>query len=140
MSTNIQRLKAFLYFCVILMTISGIVATADRNAIIGFKNKTVGSNEDNVIHSYGGEAKKNFHLIPAIAASINESKIDDLKKDPRVAYIENDSVYQVADEYTSAWGVKYIGSQPVHNQSINGTGVKIAVLDTGIDYTHPDPI
>lgn len=140
MSTNIQRLKAFLYFCVILMTISGIAATADRNAIIGFKNKTVGSNEDNVIHSYGGEAKKNFHLIPAIAASINESKIDDLKKDPRVAYIENDSVYQVADEYTSAWGVKYIGSQPVHNQSINGTGVKIAVLDTGIDYTHPDPI
>lgn len=140
MNTNIQKLKAFLYFCVIFMTISGIAAAADRNVIIGFKNKTVGPNEDNVIHSHGGAAKKNFHLIPAIAASINESKIDDLKKDPRVAYIENDSVYQAADEYTSAWGVKYIGSQPVHNQNINGSGVKIAVLDTGIDYSHPDLI
>ncbi|SNQ59503.1 hypothetical protein MNV_120070 [Candidatus Methanoperedens nitroreducens] len=26
----------------------------------------------------------------------------------------------------------------VHNQSINGPGVKIAVLDTGIDYNHED--
>ena len=26
----------------------------------------------------------------------------------------------------------------VHNQNIIGTGVKIAVLDTGIDYNHPD--
>lgn len=44
----------------------------------------------------------------------------------------------MTDEYSSSWGVKYIGSQQVYNQNIIGTGVKIAVLDTGIDYNHPD--
>jgi subtilisin len=69
---------------------------------------------------------------------MSDENITKLKKDPKVAYIVNDSIYQATDEYTSAWGVQYIGSQTVHNQNINGTGVKIAVLDTGINYTHPD--
>lgn len=137
MSITTQRLKVFLYFCAILMIISGIAAAADRNVIIGFKN-TVGANEENIVHGHGGVAKKNFHLIPAIAASIDESKIDELKKDPNVAYVEDDKIYNATDEYTSSWGVQHIGSEIVHDQGITGAGVKVAVLDTGIDYNHID--
>jgi hypothetical protein len=104
MSPNTQRLKVLLYFCAILLIISGIASAADINVIIGFKNKTVGPNEDNIIHNFNGTVKKNFHIIPAITVSINESNLSLLKKDPRVAYIVNDSVFQIADEYTSAWG------------------------------------
>ena len=82
--------------------------------------------------------KKDFHLINAVSARIPEDKIEEMKKDPRVAYIVNDTIFRMTDEYSSSWGVQYIGSQPVHNQSIIGTGVKIAVLDTGIDYNHED--
>src|SRR5207244_6996323 len=32
--------------------------------------------------------------------------------------------------------VPYIGATAVQNAGVNGTGVRVAVLDTGIDYTH----
>src|SRR3989441_874086 len=34
--------------------------------------------------------------------------------------------------------VPYIGAQAVHNLGFDGTGVRVAVLDSGIDYTHAD--
>lgn len=135
---NKKQLKLIIYSCIILIMINGIAfAGADRDVIIGFK-KSVGQSEEALIHSHGGIAKKSFHLIPAIAAKVPEGEIEKMKKDSRIAYIENDAIFKMADEYSSSWGVQYIGSQSVHNQNINGTGVKIAVLDTGIDYNHED--
>jgi len=118
------------------MTING-VAGADQDVIVGFKNKP-GPSEEALIHSHGGIAKKSFHLISAIAAKIPEGEIEKMKKDKRVVYIEYDKTFKTSDEYTSSWGVQRINSDIVHNQGITGTGVKIAILDTGIDYTHGD--
>lgn len=139
---NIMRMvQKVIIFCTIFIMINGIIngvaLTADRDVIIGFK-KPVGPSEEALIHSHGGIAKKSFHLIPAIAARLSEDKIEELKKDPRIAYIEKERIYKAADEYSNSWGVQHIGTQTVHNQSIYGDGVKIAVLDTGIDYNHPD--
>lgn len=128
--------RIFLIFCAIFM-ISGIALAADRDVIIGF-HQPVGLSEKALINNHGGVVKKSFHLIPAIAARVPENKIEGMKKDPRIAYIEDDKIFEAADEYTSSWGVLHIGSNAVHAQSINGTGVKIAVLDTGIDYNHED--
>ncbi|MEO3867960.1 S8 family serine peptidase [Nonomuraea sp. B12E4] len=38
----------------------------------------------------------------------------------------------------TAWGVRKIGADKVQSSGITGTGVRVAVLDTGIDLTHPD--
>ncbi len=130
-------LKFTLYSCVITLILSGIALAADRDVIIGY-HKPVGVSENENVQSHGGKVKKDFHLVNAISARLPENKIEEMKKDPGIEYIVNDTIFQSADEYTSSWGVQYIGSQPVHNQNINGTGVKIAVLDTGIDYNHPD--
>ena len=132
-----MALNIALSICAIIIILSGIALAADRNVIVGFK-KPVGQEEDKVITGHGGIAKKNFHLIYAVTATVPDNRILELKNDPRVAYVEDEHIYRAADEYTSSWGVQHIGSQPVHNQNINGTGVKIAVLDTGIDYNHID--
>jgi subtilisin len=111
---------------------------ADRDVIIVY-NKSIGDPEKELVtQSHGGEVEKDFHIINAVSAIIPEDKIEEVKNDPRVAYIVNDTIFSMTDEYSSSWGVQYIGSQPVHNQNIIGAGVKIAVLDTGIDYNHPD--
>lgn len=132
--------RIFLIFCTIFVIngmINGSALAADRDVIIGF-HQSDNQLKEKKVHDNGGKVKKTFHIINAISASMSDENITKMKKDPMVAYIEDDSIYQVADEYTSSWGVQYIGSQPVHSQGINGAGVKIAVLDTGIDYNHED--
>ncbi|TFG94488.1 hypothetical protein E4H12_15085, partial [Candidatus Thorarchaeota archaeon] len=125
-----------LIFCAILV-INGTALAADRDVIVGFHQSDVTAKEK-LIHDNGGKLKKDFHLINAVSASVPEANIEKMKKDQRIKYIVNDSIFSAADEYSSSWGVQYIGSQPVHTQGINGAGVKIAVLDTGIDYNHSD--
>lgn len=132
-----QKLRVFLYVCVILIFINGIASGADRDVIVGFK-KPVGPSEQALIQNHGGVIKKSFHLIPAIASRLPENKIEVLKKDPGIAYIEDDTIFKASDEYTSSWGVSHIGSNTVHDSGFNGTGVKVAVLDTGINYSHED--
>ncbi len=134
----VQRI--FLISCVILLLngmINGAALAADRNVIIGFHQSNV-TEQEKLVKDNGGKLKKTFHLVTAISAILSDENISKLKQDPGVAYIENDSIYQAADEYTSSWGVTHIGSQAVHDQGIYGAGVKIAVLDTGIDYNHED--
>lgn len=135
----VQRI---IIFCAIFIMLNGIIngtaLAADRDVIVGF-NKPVGPSEKALIQSHGGTIKKSFHLIPAIAARVPENNITKMKKDPRIRYIENDKIFEAAaDEYSSSWGVQQIGARMVHDQGINGTGVRIAVLDTGIDYTHEE--
>ena len=42
-------------------------------------------------------------------------------------------------EYDNAWGVAHIGAKAVHDAGKTGAGVKVAVIDTGIDYIHDVP-
>ncbi len=147
----IMQVRNHFIIVIIILTFSGIIVNgmmmngkaelADRNVIVGFRHP-VGPNDDNVIGIYGGLAKKNFHLIPAIAATIPENRIAELKNDSNVLYVENDSIFKIADaysdEYNNSWGVQHIGSQAAHDHGINGTGVNVSVLDTGIDYTNID--
>jgi len=41
-------------------------------------------------------------------------------------------------DYDDSWGVVRIGAPEVHADNITGEGVKLCIVDTGIDYTHPE--
>jgi subtilisin len=41
-------------------------------------------------------------------------------------------------ELDNSWGVTHVFADVAHARGIKGTGIKVAILDTGIDYTHPD--
>ena len=142
-----MRRKYLIISCILIILMQGIFVglaannSTDRNVIIGFRHP-VSQVDNDVVRGHGGLAKKNFHIIPAIAATVPESKIAELKNDPNVIYVENDSIFTIADvhtdEHNNTWGVSHIGSQAVHDSGIYGTGVNISVLDTGIDSTHVD--
>ena len=134
---KIPQVKVIIHFCIILILMSGVALAADRDVIVGFY-KPIDSSDHQLIKDNNGSAKKSFRIVNAISAKIPENKINIMEKDPRIKYIVNDSIFQAADEYSGSWGVQYIGSQPVHDQGINGSGVKIGVLDTGLDYNHED--
>lgn len=134
-----QILKIALHSSIAIIILTGIALAADRDVIIGYK-KSVSVQEMELITGYGGIVKKNLQLINAVSARMPENTVEKLKSNSNIKYVVNDTVFRASDEYSDSWGVQYIGSQAVHEQNINGTGVKIAILDTGIDYNHPDLI
>jgi len=108
------------------------------NVIIGF-TQSPGLSEKGLVQTHGGVIKYSYTLVPAIAASVPEAAIAGLLNNPRVTNIELDgTVYAIDAELDNAWGVKRIGSGTVHDSGKKGMGVKVAIIDSGIDYTHPD--
>ncbi len=96
-----------------------------------------GPAEEDLIRDIGGVVNRTYHLVPAIAASIPPDQIDTLEAYPEVLYVELDNVVQIAQEEILPWGVDRIDADLVH-PTYKGEGVKIAILDTGIDLDHPD--
>jgi hypothetical protein len=100
--------------------------------IIMFKDQT----DQDLIKQHHGEIKSVYHLKPALAASLPQEAIDSLKRDPKIEYIVEDlQIFKMGE--TLDWGVNRIDADIVHEYN-NGTGIKVAILDTGIDYNHPD--
>jgi len=106
--------------------------------LIGFKEKP-GAAQQAMVRGLGGKIKYTYNIIPAIAASIPEVAIESLKKNPNISDVELDSmVYALDVELDNSWGVKRIGAGLVHDSGNKGAGVNVAIIDTGIDYTHSD--
>jgi len=112
------------------------------NVLIGFN----GVPDNSLVKGHGGEIKKNFHpFINVISANIPESAIKGLMKNPNVSFIEEDAIATIQGhsisaegEYANSWGVNHINADVVHQTLNSGVGIKIAVIDTGVDFTHDD--
>ncbi len=71
-------------------------------------------------------------VLNAVFVEVDASKLTELARDPAVVRIARVGNYEVDLSET----VPYIGASAVQNAGFTGKGVKVAVLDTGIDYTH----
>jgi subtilisin family serine protease len=92
-----------------------------------------------MVRGHGGEIKHSYTIIDAIAAKLPEQAIENIQKNPRVTYVEMDGEVHAHDsELDISWGVKRIGAGTVHDSDNTGADVKVAIIDTGIDYTHSD--
>jgi len=134
---------AMLFIVSISLITPGMVFSAEKSVIVGFHGKP-GPSERALIRGNRGRTKRSFRLINAMAVTLPEEEIEKLKKDKNVAYVEENALYWASEdpppnqEYTHSWGVTHIGGTVAHTTVNKGTGIKIAVIDTGIDYTHED--
>jgi subtilisin family serine protease len=71
-------------------------------------------------------------LLNAVFLNIDASEVGAIASDPDVVAIHRVTNYEMMLDET----VPYIGATKVQNEGYDGTGVKVAVLDSGIDYTH----
>ncbi|MCK5505091.1 MAG: S8 family serine peptidase [Thermodesulfovibrionia bacterium] len=114
----------------------------EKSFIVGFHEKP-GHFEKALIHEARGIIKRTYRLIPAMAVTVSEAGVEKIKKNKKVAYVEEDAIYMaveplIGDEYINSWGVFHIFADVAHTSGNKGAGVKVAVIDTGIDYNHPD--
>ena len=114
-------------------------AAAEKVPVLIAFDRQPGPAEEALVRGAGGNIKYTYQLVPAIAASLTAGAIDGLIKNPKVTAIDPDGqVHAIDAELDNAWGVKRIGSGTVHYGDNKGAAVKVAVIDSGIDYTHPD--
>jgi subtilisin family serine protease len=91
------------------------------------------------VKAAGAKINKRFQVVPGMAVSAGARAITALENNPRIVLIEADSkVFALDAELDNSWGVKHIGAAIVHESGNKGAGVSVAVVDTGIDYNHPD--
>jgi hypothetical protein len=109
-----------------------------------------GAADRQAVRARGGTVRHTFTLIDGMAVEVPANAIPGLRRNPHVTSVELDATLSTIEpvaaseatgdyEYDNAWGVVHIGSKPVHDAGIRGQGVKVAVIDTGIDYVHDQP-
>ena len=86
----------FLFSIFLCLLFTAGALAAERAVIIGFHQRP-GPAEQALIHSAGGAAHRAFHLIPAMAAKVPEQALEGLRRNPHVAYVEDDAVVSAID-------------------------------------------
>ncbi|MNO43550.1 Subtilisin E precursor [compost metagenome] len=119
-----------------------------KNYIIVLKDRVDG---DQFIQKkkLGRKKIKKATLTNMISTDLDATELKNVQQDENVAYVEIDSVVEIAsinkvnkqskevknmkkNDQTIPWGVKAIGADLTHNKNIKGNKIKIAVLDTGV--------
>ena len=124
--------------------------------IIVFENKP----DRGLVNAHGGSVVHEYSIIPAIAANLPANALENMKRARGVSYVEEDSiVYAIGKPdkpdkpgkpqppedtlppeqppQVIEWNMELIEVPDVWTTS-TGSGVKVAVIDTGIDNDHPD--
>jgi serine protease AprX len=105
--------------------------------IVAFKDSPSIQAENSVtdlIRSFNGNIIYHYSVIDGMAVTIPDNKVNELKALDNVKYVEKDQQVQVLLDKA----VPQIGGDKVWTAGYTGKGVKVAVIDTGVDASHPD--
>lgn len=109
------------------------MAADQENVIITFQE----SADLQLLKESGVEVQQVFKTIPAVSASVTQEEKAALQTDPSVKWIETDYEVRVQSQTASA-PYKRVQAHTSKAAGWTGKGVKIAVIDTGINGRHPE--
>lgn len=118
--------------------------------IVGFKEDVAMTLGEQVLEEHGIKIKRHLPLVNACLCEVtgDTAGIRSLAAESAIEFIEDDytgyilgepvlSFDIMKEEQEIPWGVKRIGAPEVWKEA-TGQGVKVAVIDTGVDINHPD--
>ncbi|MCK5852894.1 S8 family peptidase [bacterium] len=114
-----------------------------RRMIVVFKEGADLGAQEQKLHGFGIATLSKLNRINAISAMIPDHAHSPLLNDPSVLRIDEDVIVRInkkpppppPPEQETPYGISLINAVDLTN---TGSGVKVAVFDTGINYTHPD--
>ncbi|MCA1031229.1 S8 family peptidase [Bacillus timonensis] len=122
--------------------------TVKKDYLIGFHSKVTTQDVAN-LNKFGGKVKHQFKYMNVVKVSLPEQAVFALSKNKNVAFVEEDAIATTfakpvtqptvtAASQTVPWGIPHIKADLVQSAGNTGSGVKVAVLDTGIQRSHSD--
>ena len=107
----------------------GLRARAAQRATIASRTDAV----DGIVRVFGGRVVHRFHSVPFVAVEATLATIARIRRAPDVAAVVPDMPIPAAD----AESTPLVGATATQAGGVDGSGQAIAILDTGVDKTHP---
>lgn len=131
-----------------------VVAQQTHRYIVGMKPETAGATRAAKVAAFAGRSLENLSYLDSFVVDLSDTEVQALRSDPSVRYVESADIKFFASDKTVHPVRTVVESHPVDAQITpygitmvhaplvwpvtKGDGVNVAVVDTGIDYTHPD--
>uniref|UniRef100_A0A6M3M4K9 Putative peptidase n=1 Tax=viral metagenome TaxID=1070528 RepID=A0A6M3M4K9_9ZZZZ len=115
-----------------------------KKVFIKFKPGLAGINDLFTFMAQHDASGRVFGAINVISQNLSLTQIGKLKLDKRIEYVEYDQDCHLIEpkvvplDQAAPWGIDKIRAREVHSAGNKGTGIKVCIIDTGIDYTHED--
>ncbi|HEY9855485.1 MAG TPA: S8 family serine peptidase, partial [Stenomitos sp.] len=116
--------------------------------VVKLKNGMTTQSVNGLMHIQSIEGLNNTSLYSVQSGETVEAALAKLRKDPNVVYAEPDYRYHAYDYHAKAtvndpkfsqlWGIQKIQAPAAWDITTGDPNVVVAVVDTGVDYNHPD--
>ena len=146
---NVKIISITLAMLIVLsIAVPALAPASDKiPVIIMFEDKP----DRGLVNAHGGSVVHEYSIIPAIAARLPANALENMKRAKGVKYVDEDSIVYVTKKPVPdpdpepivhpvevvEWNMDLIQVPDVWSIS-KGSGVRVAVLDTGIDNDHDD--
>lgn len=121
---------------------------AQRKIIVFNSNVIDDAFKENIIKKHGGIKIKNLNLINGVVIFLPNKHNEALSMEEEIARIEDDVIFTVIGKGSKTpkpiqpsqeipWGIKQVKADLVWSAT-TADRIKVAVIDTGIDLSHPD--
>jgi len=119
--------------------------------LVGYSQVSMRANAWSAVADVQGFVLRDLPIADASLAVVTPDKLDALRNDPRVEYVEPNievSIRQAQGDQVVPTNIRDVKANAVWGVDLSatailpgrptGAGVKVGVVDTGIDFTHPD--
>jgi len=137
-------LSLLLVWCLVLIPTLSLGSGLPERKIIVFKKGVPEQTKEQVLATHGATILKKLDIINAHVVMLSSGEAKKIADNPAVLRVEDDiEVFATGKpaptqpSQTLPWGIDRVDAEMSWSIS-DGAGVKVAVVDTGIDLTHPD--
>jgi subtilisin len=112
-------------------------SSQQQSYIVGFYNQP----DESLIKQLQGSINSRLHSIQALSVSLTPESAYQLANHPSIKFIEQDKPVVMEDQQIDQriYQLNYPTPQELENENYyTGNGIKVGILDTGIDTSHED--